>query len=204
MEYLSTLHGELYPSPKARDLKLRIQALYKGFHTQERIRKNSYQQKQELVKGQPGYSWRKKRLHEQYVADKQDQLGAFEELAVVAEDADRYDSDADEESTRLEQALEREKASQGKQRKECRQAMEARDKRTIVSQREQSENFKSLVKHLNFTEGNSWRDRYRGCDKAQQLRTEERLKHYFVNYGGTWTGLMRSIPGGSRASISGL
>ncbi len=128
MEYLSALHTELYSSPKARDLKLRIQALYKGFHARERIQKNSYQQKLELVKGQTGYSRRKKRLHEQHVAENQGQLGTFEELAVEAEDADHYDSEADDESTRLEQALEREKASQGKWRKECRQATEARDK----------------------------------------------------------------------------
>ncbi len=32
MQYLTALHSELHSSPKARELKARITALYKGFH----------------------------------------------------------------------------------------------------------------------------------------------------------------------------
>ncbi len=37
---------------------------------------------------------------------------------------------------------------------------------------------------LNFTEERSWKDRYRGHDQAQLLRTQARLKHYFVEQAG--------------------
>ncbi len=86
MEYLSALHGELYPSPIARELKLKINALYKGFHAREKIQKNSYQQNCELTRSQTGYSRRRKQLHEHHAAENQGQLGVFEELAVGAED----------------------------------------------------------------------------------------------------------------------
>ncbi len=40
--FLLALQSELYPSPVARDLKVRIQALNKSFCAREKIRKNSY------------------------------------------------------------------------------------------------------------------------------------------------------------------
>ncbi len=56
MEYLTALHSELYSSPKARELKARITALYKGFHAREKIRNGSYQQGREPARNQTGYS----------------------------------------------------------------------------------------------------------------------------------------------------
>ncbi len=41
-----------------------------------------------------------------------------------------------------------------------------------------------LAKQLNFSEERNWKDRYRGHDRAQQLRTEEWLRHYFVQQAG--------------------
>ncbi len=113
MEYLMTVHEQLYPSPKARDLKEQLQALNKGFHTREKIRKGSYLQKRELTKTQLGYSRKKKKLHEQRLAEDHSQLSAMDQLTMEADDDDAYDSEADDESDQIEQALEREKASQG-------------------------------------------------------------------------------------------
>ncbi len=110
--------------------------LYKNFHAREKIRKNSYLQGRKLNQKQTGYSCKKKRLHEYQLTEDQSQWQQMEQLAAVAEDDDRYDSDADEESDKLEQSLEREKASQVRRKKERWQAMEARDQRTVVSQKE--------------------------------------------------------------------
>ncbi len=107
MEYLTTLHNELYPSPKARELKARIIALYKSFHAQEKIRSNSYLHGRELARNQTGYSRKKKWLHEQQLAEGQGQRTPFDQLGVQYEDDDQYDTKADEESDRLEQSLER-------------------------------------------------------------------------------------------------
>ncbi len=65
MEYLLAIHAGLYPSPMARELKGRIQALHRGFHTQEKLRANSYLQKRELGRNQCGFSRKKRKLHEQ-------------------------------------------------------------------------------------------------------------------------------------------
>ncbi len=62
--------------------------------------------------------------------------------------------------------------------------MEAHDQRTVVSQRERSDKFTNLAKQLNFSEENSWKDWYRGCDRAQKLRTDEWLRHYSVQQAG--------------------
>ncbi len=67
--YLNALHAELYPSPKARELKVRITSLYQGFHARERIRKNSYLQGIELQRNYKGYSRKKKWLHNQQATE---------------------------------------------------------------------------------------------------------------------------------------
>ncbi len=112
MAYLNALHVELYPSPKAWELKVRITSLYQSFHARERLRKNSYLQGVELQRKQQGYSRKKKWLHDQRVAEDHSQMPEFELLAMQVADEDQYDSEADEEEERLEQALEREKVSQ--------------------------------------------------------------------------------------------
>ncbi len=184
MEYLNALHGQLYSSPKARELKARISELYKSFHAQERLRKNSYLQGRELTQNQISYSRKKKRLHKQWAAEDHSQLQEFEWLAIGVEDDDRYDTAADDKSNRLEQALEREKASQTRWKEEHRRAMEAREKRLVVSQKQQSEKFTELTRQLNYSEGNAWKDQYRAHDQAQLLRTGERHTHYFVQQRG--------------------
>ncbi len=50
-------------------------------------------------------------LHEQRLVEDQSGLSEYEKLAVQADDDDRYDSEADEESDRLEASLEREKVT---------------------------------------------------------------------------------------------
>ncbi len=127
MEYLTALHSDLYSSPKARELKERIQVLYRGFHAREKIRKTSYLQNRELVKNQPGYSRKKRKLHEQWLVEDQSHLSTMDNFTQEAGDEDAYDTEADDELDRLEQSLCREKASQGRWRKEHQQATEARE-----------------------------------------------------------------------------
>ncbi len=127
MNYLNQLHEQLYPSPKAREQKDQIQRLFKGFHAREKIRKNSYLMNQVLTNQQVGYSRKKRRLHEQRLAEDHSKLSDLDKLGIAAEDEDAYDSEADREAERLEQSLLREKASQVQWKKEHRKATEERD-----------------------------------------------------------------------------
>ncbi len=135
MNYLLQLHATLYPSPKARDQKERIQALNRGFQAREKIRRNSYLQKQELTIKQHGYSRKKRKLHQQRMAEDHSQLSSLDLLGIQAEDEDAFDSEADEESDRLEQSLLKERDSQIRWKKEHQQAMEEWDHRAVVSQK---------------------------------------------------------------------
>ncbi len=67
------------------------------------------------------------RLREQRLVEDQSSLSEYEKLAEEALDEDRYDSEADEESDRLEQSLKREKALQVRRKKEHREATEAHE-----------------------------------------------------------------------------
>ncbi len=67
------------------------------------------------------------------MAEDHSQLSSLDLLGIEAEDDDAYDSQADDESDRLEQSLARGKASQVRWKKEHRQVTEARDHQTIVS-----------------------------------------------------------------------
>ncbi len=134
--------------------------LNKGFYAWEKIWKNSYLLGPELTRSQTGYLRRNRRLHEQWLKEDQGSLMGFEQLAAQAKDDDKYDTKAEEESDRLEQALEREKASQVRWKKEHRWATEDREKRTVVSQRERSDEFRNLAKQLSYSEETSWKEQY--------------------------------------------
>ncbi len=111
--------GELFHCPKARELKDRIILLHKGFKARERVRKRAWEHGSEVGRKQTGYSRRKMRLHDQRLVEDQSGLSEYEKLAEQAVDEDRYDSEADDESDRLEASLKREKSSQVKCKKEC-------------------------------------------------------------------------------------
>ncbi len=63
-------------------------------------------------------------------------MSAYEKLAEQQQDDDTYNTDADNESEHLEGLLEKEKSLQVKQKAAHRAATEAREKWTVVSQRE--------------------------------------------------------------------
>ncbi len=60
----------------------------------------------------------------------------FEKHPKEAKDDDKYNTEADDESEKLEGSLAREKSSQSQWKAACRAATEAREKRTVVSQKE--------------------------------------------------------------------
>ncbi len=67
-------------------------------------------------------------LHEQRLSEDQSSLSEFEKLGEQAKDDDLYDTEADDESDRLEESIVREKSSQIKWKAEHRAATEAREK----------------------------------------------------------------------------
>ncbi len=111
MDYLLTLHGELFSCPKKRDLQNRIIMLGKGFTAREWTRKAAWTQNQHIKRTEMGYLCRKMCLHERRMAEDQSALLEFEKLAEQQKDDDTYDTDADNESERLEGAIEKEKSS---------------------------------------------------------------------------------------------
>ncbi len=70
------------------------------------------------------------------MAEDQSGLSDYEKLALQHGDDDTYNTNADNESEKLESTLEREKSSQVRQKVAHRPATEACEKWTIVSQRE--------------------------------------------------------------------
>ncbi len=87
-------------------------------------------------------------------------MSDYEKLAQQHEDDDTYDTEADNESEKLESAIEKEKSSQTKQKAVHRAVTEAREKRTIVSHRERTEMFVQLATQLSHSEKNEWHNQY--------------------------------------------
>ncbi len=107
----------------------------------------------------------------------------FEKLFQTNQDADIYDSEADDEAEELEHALDKEKRLQVKWKVEHRKATEAHDKRTIVSQQVIMEKFLALATQLNYSEKMEWHEMFRKIDRAQSECTEFWFTHYFMNNG---------------------
>ncbi len=61
---------------------------------------------------------------------------------------------------------------------------EACEKRIVVSQRERMSQFVKLASNLSHSEEKNWKDQYRGFDKAQKTRNDERYNHYFIQAAG--------------------
>ncbi len=164
MNYLLQLHATLYPSPKAREQRERIQALHRGFQAQERLRKNSYLQNKELMTKQLGYSRKKRKLHQQRLTEDLSQMLQMDQLRIAAEDDDMFDSEAEEEADRLELSLLNERDSQGERKTAHRQATEKRESRVVASQKEWTNKFMQLAEQLPSSEEATWRDQWRGRD----------------------------------------
>ncbi|MCP4676359.1 MAG: hypothetical protein GY854_12780, partial [Deltaproteobacteria bacterium] len=141
-------------------------------------------QKLDLNKRQVGYSTKKLKLHKQRLAEDQSELMGVEKVQLVADDEDKYDTEAELESDQLEKSLGRERDSQAQRKKKHRQDTEKRDGRIIFSQKERARIFNSLAEQLTTSEQAVWRDQWRKRDQLQTERTRERYRHFFVDNKG--------------------
>ncbi len=107
--------------------------LNKGFIAWEWTRMQALSTNRVIAKGQTGYSQSKKHLEQQRASEDRSSMTEFEKVMQANQDADIYDSEADDEAEEVEHAIDKEKRSQVKRKAECRKATEARDKWTIVS-----------------------------------------------------------------------
>ncbi len=81
-----------------------------------------------IKKGQTGYSQSKMHLQQQRASEDQSKMTDFEKLYHTNQDADIYDSEADDEAEGLECDLNKEKRSQVKWKVERQKATEAHDR----------------------------------------------------------------------------
>ncbi len=84
---------------------------------------------------QPGHRKGKHR-EQQRASEYHSSMTEFDKVMLANQDADTYDSQADDESEELEHAIEKEKQSQVKWRAARQKATEARNTRTIVRRQE--------------------------------------------------------------------
>ncbi len=184
MEYLLTLHGELFSCPKEWELKNRIIMLNKGYLTREQTRTAAISQNREIKQVEMGYSWSKMHLRQRRAVEDQSDMLDFNKLLQKSQDDDTYDSEADNEAEKLESAIDREKHSQATWKEERWKVTEAHEQRTIVSQWERMEKFMQLAMQLSYSEKNQWHDQFRGNDRAQKECTDSWYIHYFVHNHG--------------------
>ncbi len=101
----------------------------------------------------------------------------MEQLQIIADDADAYDTKAEGEVDWLEQSLLEERDSQGKRKKAHRQVTEKRENRTVASQKERMDKFMQLVGQLTTSEQTNWKDQWRARDQLQMNHTTEWMRH---------------------------
>ncbi len=109
-----TLHKELFSCPRQRELKEKINLLNKRFIAQEQTRKQALTSNWVIKKGQTGYSRSKRHREQQRASEDQSSIMEFDKVWQSNQDADIYDSEADDKAEELEHAIDKEKRSQVK------------------------------------------------------------------------------------------
>ncbi len=123
-----------------------------------------------LGKGEMGFSHSKKHHEEKGQLEyKASDMLDFDRLMQANDNAEVYDSDADDEADRLEIAIDWEKNSQVRWKAARRKVTEKRDKRTIVSRWERTEVYLALADQLSFSEKKDWLEYLRKLDSVQKF-----------------------------------